>query len=49
MNDFAKVDSSPPNEAIAASSHIRNLCGSELRKYFGGVAALYYVDHGASY
>jgi hypothetical protein len=41
MNGFARVVSLPPNEAIAASKHMRKLCGSESPKYFGGGGAIY--------
>jgi hypothetical protein len=48
MNDLARVVSSPPNKAIAASYDIRNFRGSDSPKYFGGGATLYWVGHGAS-
>jgi hypothetical protein len=41
INDLVRVVSSPPNEAIAASQDMRNFCGSDSPKNFGGGAALY--------
>jgi hypothetical protein len=48
IRDLARVASSPPAEAMAASYHIRNLRGAVLLWYFGGGTALYWSGHGAS-